>query len=76
MSNGAKSIFNGFAKGITGLVTAPVEGAQESGIGGFFVGGLKGITGLVVKPVSGIFDATTKTFEGIKNTPSYFQQMG
>jgi vacuolar protein sorting-associated protein 13A/C len=40
------------------------------------VGGLKGITGLVVKPVSGIFDATTKTFEGIKNTPSYFQNLG
>jgi vacuolar protein sorting-associated protein 13A/C len=40
------------------------------------VGGLKGITGLVVKPVSGLFDATTKTFEGIKNTPSFFQQLG
>lgn len=36
------------------------------------MGSIKGLAGLVVKPVSGIFDATTKTFEGIKNTPSYF----
>jgi vacuolar protein sorting-associated protein 13A/C len=36
------------------------------------MGGLKGITGLVIKPVSGIIDATTKTAEGIKNTPGYF----
>lgn len=56
-----KSIANGFSKGVTGVFTSPIEGAQESGIGGFFKGSLKGITGLVVKPVSGIFDATTKT---------------
>lgn len=71
LSNGLRSIANGFEKGFTGLVTSPVEGAQESGIGGFFLGGIKGLTGLVIKPVSGILDATTKTFEGIKNTPSY-----
>ena len=52
-----KSIANGLGRGITGLVTSPVEGAQQDGIGGFFLGGLKGITGLVVKPVSGIIDA-------------------
>ena len=73
MLSGAKSIANGVGRGITGLVTSPVEGAQENGIGGFFLGGLKGITGLVVKPVSGLLDATTKTFEGIKNTPGYIK---
>ena len=76
LSNGLKSIANGFGKGISGLVTSPVEGAQESGIGGFFLGGIKGITGLVIKPVSGIIDATTKTVEGIKNTPSYISKAG
>ena len=55
------------------MITSPVEGAQEDGIGGFFLGGLKGLAGLVVKPVSGIFDATTKTFEGIKNTPGFLK---
>lgn len=74
LSNGAKSIVNGVGRGLTGLVTSPLEGAQESGIGGFFLGGLKGLTGLVIKPVSGIFDATTKTFEGIKNTPSFISK--
>lgn len=60
--NGVKSLANGVGRGVAGVITSPVEGAQENGIGGFFLGGLKGITGLVVKPVSGLFDATTKTF--------------
>jgi vacuolar protein sorting-associated protein 13A/C len=69
--NGAKSIFNGFSKGITGLITQPVKGAEKDGLPGFFIGSFKGITGLVIKPVSGIIDATTKTAEGIKNTANF-----
>ncbi len=71
MKNGAKSIFNGFSKGITGLFTQPAKGAEKDGLPGFLLGGLKGITGLVIKPVSGIIDATTKTAEGIKNTANF-----
>ena len=65
--SGGKSIANGLEKGITGVVTKPLEGAKKSGVGGFFVGGLKGLAGLAVKPVTGIIDATSKTSEGIKN---------
>jgi len=72
--SGGKSIINGLFTGITGLVTEPIKGASQDGIGGFFLGGLKGITGLIVKPVSGVIDATSKTAEGIKNTTKVFSK--
>lgn len=72
MSNGAKSIFNGFKNGISGIVTQPVQGAEKNGLPGFFLGVVKGIAGLIIKPVSGVIDAASKTAEGIKNTPEYF----
>ncbi len=74
MANGAKSIFNGFTKGIIGLVKDPIKGAEKGGFGGFCLGGLKGIAGLVVKPVSGVIDAASMTAEGIKNTANVFSE--
>jgi vacuolar protein sorting-associated protein 13A/C len=61
LKNGARSIFNGFSKGITGLITQPVKGAEKDGLPGFLMGSIKGLSGLIIKPVSGIIDATTKT---------------
>jgi vacuolar protein sorting-associated protein 13A/C len=49
-----------------------MEGAERSGLPGFLKGTVKGIAGLVIKPVSGVFDAASKTAEGIKNTPEFF----
>ncbi len=43
----------GLFDGITGLVTQPVKGAQEGGVGGFFMGLGKGIGGAVCKPAAG-----------------------
>jgi hypothetical protein len=43
----------GLFDGITGLVTQPVKGAQEGGVGGFFMGLGKGIGGAVFKPAAG-----------------------
>ena len=65
---GLKSTFLGFASGITGVVSKPIQGAQKEGPLGFLKGTYKGLSGLVVKPVSGALDFFSKTSEGIKNT--------
>lgn len=49
------------------MLTNPVEGIRKEGAIGFFKGIGKGVTGLVLKPMSGLFDATSKTTEGIRN---------
>ena len=45
MAKGAKGLVTGFASGITGIVSQPIQGAQESGLEGFFVGLGKGLLG-------------------------------
>jgi len=65
---GVKSIVMGIGKGVTGVVTEPVKGAKKKGFLGFLSGGAKGIVGIVSKPVAGVFDAVSKTAEGINNT--------
>ena len=65
---GMKSIVMGIGKGVTGVVTDPVKGAKKKGFLGFLSGGAKGIVGIVGKPVAGVFDAVSKTAEGINNT--------
>jgi|LauGreDrversion4_2_1035121.scaffolds.fasta_scaffold379153_1 vacuolar protein sorting-associated protein 13A/C len=67
---GLKSIFKGVKSGISGVVTKPIQGAQNEGVKGFMKGMYKGISGLVVKPVSGTLDFVSKTTEGIKNNVS------
>eukprot|EP01102_Stenamoeba_stenopodia_P019517 TRINITY_DN7393_c0_g1_i1.p1 TRINITY_DN7393_c0_g1~~TRINITY_DN7393_c0_g1_i1.p1 ORF type:complete len:919 (-),score=173.03 TRINITY_DN7393_c0_g1_i1:117-2720(-) len=64
---GAQDLAGGFASGLTGLISNPIKGAAEGGIGGFFKGVAKGITGAAVKPIVGTLDLVSKTSEGIKN---------
>lgn len=45
MAKGAKGFVTGIASGITGIVSQPIQGAQESGVEGFFVGLGKGLLG-------------------------------
>ena len=45
MAKGTTGLVTGFASGITGIVSQPIQGAQESGIEGFFVGLGKGLLG-------------------------------
>ena len=33
------AVIQGFVHGVTGVVTKPVEGAKQEGVGGFFKGG-------------------------------------
>ena len=53
-------------------MSKPYEGAKKSGLSGFLKGSVHGIVGLLVKPIAGVFDATSKTAEGIKNTATHF----
>ena len=66
------SLFTGIEKGITGIITKPIDGVKKSGFRGFFTGTAQGIAGLIIKPVTGILDATSKTTEGIKNMASKY----
>lgn len=53
----------------------PIEGADKEGAKGLFKGLFKGVTGLVAKPITGIFDATSQTAEGIKNTANFLSEI-
>ncbi|KAF4619053.1 hypothetical protein G7Y89_g14794 [Cudoniella acicularis] len=55
----------GLYDGITGLVTQPVKGAQEGGVGGFFKGFGKGIGGIVCKPAAGAIGLPAYAFKGV-----------
>ena len=58
----------GLFDGVTGLVTRPVEGARQEGLGGFFKGVGRGLTGIVVKPIAGTLGMASRLTEGVKNT--------
>jgi len=58
----------GINKGITGIVTQPIEGARKEGAVGALKGIGKGLIGAVLKPAIGTVDLVTQMAEGIKNT--------
>jgi len=59
---------------VTGIVVKPVQGVRKDGAKGFAKGLGQGIIGVAVKPVAGVFEAVSKTSEGIKNTTTYFDK--
>eukprot|EP01016_Furgasonia_blochmanni_P024730 TRINITY_DN2668_c0_g1_i2.p1 TRINITY_DN2668_c0_g1~~TRINITY_DN2668_c0_g1_i2.p1 ORF type:complete len:440 (+),score=59.79 TRINITY_DN2668_c0_g1_i2:109-1428(+) len=68
LGQGAKSLLEGFGKGVTGVFVQPIKGASKDGVEGFFKGTVQGFTGLFVKPLAGILDGASKATEGLKNT--------
>lgn len=75
-ASGANSFFDSFSSGITGLATAPIEGADSEGAAGFFRGLGKGLIGLPTKTAIGIFDLASNVSEGIRNTTTVFDGEG
>ncbi|PKA57778.1 hypothetical protein AXF42_Ash015155 [Apostasia shenzhenica] len=61
---GGGALAKGFFRGVTGIVTKPLEGAKSSGVEGFVQGVGKGIIGAAAQPVSGVLDLLSKTTEG------------
>ncbi|XP_077211040.1 calcium-dependent lipid-binding family protein isoform X2 [Tasmannia lanceolata] len=61
---GGGALAKGFFRGVTGILTKPLEGAKTSGVEGFVQGVGKGIIGVAAQPVSGVLDLLSKTTEG------------
>ncbi|XP_019418850.1 PREDICTED: uncharacterized protein LOC109329610 isoform X2 [Lupinus angustifolius] len=61
---GGGAFAKGLFRGVTGILTKPLEGAKTSGVEGFVQGVGKGIIGVAAQPVSGVLDLLSKTTEG------------
>lgn len=61
---GGGALAKGLFRGVTGILTKPLEGAKASGVEGFVQGIGKGIIGAAAQPVSGVLDLLSKTTEG------------
>merc|ERR1719319_200795 len=66
MARNTRGLAEGLLGGITGVVTKPVQGAQQDGVGGFFKGMGKGMVGLVTRPAGGVVDFASGTFDTVK----------
>lgn len=68
VESGFIKLVQGFTDGVTGVVKAPMRGAEKRGIEGFAKGVGKGLLGLLVKPMIGISDAATDVMIGVKSS--------
>ena len=68
VESGFIKLVKGFRDGVTGVVKAPMRGAEKRGIEGFAKGVGKGLLGLLVKPMIGISDAATDVMIGVKSS--------
>lgn len=66
LGSGGKRLVKGLFDGVTGVVAAPIRGAERGGLKGLVKGVGKGVLGLVVKPVVGIADAATDVLQGVQ----------
>ncbi|RLN51421.1 hypothetical protein BBJ29_007449 [Phytophthora kernoviae] len=68
--HGTKQLGQGIFAGVTGVLTAPAQGAINGGLTGFIEGVGKGLIGVAVKPAAGILDLAATTAAGITATTS------
>ncbi|XP_068666865.1 uncharacterized protein [Aristolochia californica] len=61
---GGGAFAKGLFRGVTGILTKPLEGAKSSGVEGFVQGVGKGLIGAAAQPMSGVLDLLSKTTEG------------
>lgn len=74
VESGFSKLIQGFKEGVTGVVRAPIRGAEKRGFEGFAKGLGKGLLGLLVKPIIGITDAATDVMIGVKSTVEYREE--
>lgn len=63
---------------MTGVITKPITGARDEGVGGFFKGIGGGLLGLVTQPTGGVIDFASNTLDSVKRyvpLPRLGQQM-
>ena len=68
LGSGVQKLVNGFMEGVTGVVRAPIRGAEKHGLEGFAKGIGKGLLGLLVKPIIGISDGFSDVMIGVKGS--------
>ncbi|KAG6965609.1 hypothetical protein JG687_00005332 [Phytophthora cactorum] len=68
--HGTKQLGKGIFAGVTGVITAPAQGAIHGGLPGFIEGVGKGLIGVAVKPAAGVLDLAATTAAGITATTS------
>ncbi|KAH7468699.1 putative vacuolar protein sorting-associated protein 13A [Phytophthora ramorum] len=68
--HGTKQLGKGIFAGVTGVITAPAQGAINGGFPGFLEGVGKGLIGVAVKPAAGVLDLAATTAAGITATTS------
>ncbi|KAG7394100.1 Vacuolar protein sorting-associated protein 13A [Phytophthora boehmeriae] len=68
--HGTKQLGQGIFAGVTGVLTAPAQGAINGGLTGFIEGVGKGLIGVAVKPAAGVLDLAATTAAGITATTS------
>jgi hypothetical protein len=68
VESGAVKLLRGVWDGVSGVVRAPIRGAERHGMEGFAKGIGKGLLGLLVKPVIGISDAATDVMIGVQGS--------
>ncbi|RLN75739.1 hypothetical protein BBJ28_00007542 [Nothophytophthora sp. Chile5] len=66
--HGTKQLGQGIFAGVTGVITAPAQGAYQGGLSGFIEGVGKGLLGVAVKPAAGVLDMAATTAAGITAT--------
>lgn len=68
LGSGVQKLVKGFLDGVTGIVKAPIRGAEKNGLEGFAKGIGKGLLGLLVKPIIGISDGFGDVMIGVKGS--------
>jgi len=68
VESGAVKLVRGVFDGVTGVVRAPLRGAERHGVEGFAKGVGKGLLGLLVKPMIGLSDAATDVMIGVQGS--------
>ena len=63
--DGTEMLAKGVLRGVTGILTKPVEGAMEGGARGFVEGVGRGVLGAATQPVSGVLGLASRTVAGV-----------
>ena len=76
VESGVAQLVRGVVEGFTGVVQAPIRGAEKNGFEGFAKGFGKGLLGLLVKPMIGLSDAATDVMVGVRGSVDAGRQSG
>lgn len=75
LARSGKGLVMGVFDGVTGVITKPITGAKEDGVGGFFKGIGKGAVGLITKPTSGVIDFASGTFDSVRRATELLDEI-